>query len=84
MTRGEFSLAAFAFTAAVLIFQLKFLASLRRPDVSVGRFLLAGPMLFANPTRYFRDGHSTAPWRMLFWFLLFLVVVELLAETYRG
>ncbi len=84
MTRGELSLAAFASMATVLVLQLIFLATLRRPSVSIGRLLLAGPMLFVHPTRYLRDGHSTAPWRMLAWFSLWLVLVGLFLEIYRA
>jgi hypothetical protein len=83
MSRGLFGLAAFVLTGAVLAIQMSRLLSLRRQDVSVAALLIAGPLFFVHPERYFRDNQLSAPWRMLLWFVLWIGVVALVAVWFQ-
>jgi O-antigen/teichoic acid export membrane protein len=83
MSRDLFGVAAFVLTGVVLVIQLSRLRSLRRQKVSVAALLMAGPMLFLHPDRYFRDDHLSAPWRMLLWFVLWIGVVAVVGAWFQ-
>lgn len=81
MSRGIFTLLAFILTGAVLIAQVVRLTRIRRPNVTVANIILAGPLLFIYPARYFRHGQLSAPWRTLLWFILWLLVTALVGRS---
>ena len=69
-----FGLGWFVLSAGFLAYLLVRLVALRRNGLTAGDFLLAGPMLFVYPDRYFADGHGSAPWRALLYWALWLLV----------
>ena len=81
LTLHRFFWGGFVVLSVLLFFaQLLRLVSLRRPDISVSRFLIAGPFLFTSPDTYFRAGAASAPWRMMLYWVLWLAGVPALAK----
>jgi hypothetical protein len=78
--REIFLLAVLVLTVAILLVQISRLTALRRPGVTAASIVLAGPFLFIYPERYFLDGRGSAPWRMLGWFVSWVVLVGFLAR----
>jgi hypothetical protein len=81
LTLHQFFWGAFVVLSVLLLFvQLIRLVSLRRSDISVARFLIAGPFLFTSPDSYFRAGAASAPWRMMLYWVLWVAGVLALAK----
>jgi len=68
-----------------LFLVLSFLACLaymlraRDSRLSVMQLLLAGPMLFISPDKYFAKGRQSAPWRALAAWTLALIIAAIAA-----
>jgi hypothetical protein len=66
---------------AYLLFLLWRMSTHRRPDISGAELLLAGPMLFIRPERYFPEGKLRKPWRYFAWW--FIGAALIVATTYQ-
>ena len=81
MSRSEIWLVVFLLNVVAFICSLGYVVRARKPCLSVGDVVLAGPMLFAKPQDYMADGKSSAPWKAVSWYALSLVVLVALADS---
>ena len=74
-------LLVFGGSAVAFIASLAYVVRSRDPKYSVGHILLAGPLLFVSPDRYFLPGKRSAPWRALLSCVLISIALWALAEV---
>lgn len=78
-TKDYFGVFASALCVAYLFLLLWRMSRLVRPVVSFWQMLIAGPLLFLSPERYFREGQYGAPWRYMLWWVLGSTTILLVA-----
>ena len=60
-------------SVAVFAILMGRLVAARLPGLSVGRFLVSGPLIFLHPARYVRSEHKRLPWWSLLLWALWIV-----------
>ena len=84
MTRHAIANLAFVVLAvSTWLASLTYIVRARDSRWSITRLLLAGPMLFVVPEKYFVEGRRSAPWRALLGWTVALVLTTALVHEIK-